>query len=129
MLCSLKDLYRIGPGPSSSHTIGPYRICLDFLNSLEPNNYHYVVTLFGSLALTGKGHLTDKIIIDTLKDVEVKFDLKTTPSFPNTMQIEAYLDDKLETHQVLVDMLIKLGFARLDIDNGEKGGKLFSIFK
>ena len=95
MLCSLKDLYRIGPGPSSSHTIGPYRICLDFLNSLEPNNYHYVVTLFGSLALTGKGHLTDKIIIDTLKDVEVKFDLKTTPSFPNTMQIEAYLDDKL----------------------------------
>ncbi len=95
MLCSLKDLYRIGPGPSSSHTIGPYRICLDFLNSLEPNNYHYVVTLFGSLALTGKGHLTDKIIIDTLKDVEVKFDLKTTPSFPNTMQIEAYLNDKL----------------------------------
>ena len=95
MLCSLKDLYRIGPGPSSSHTIGPYRICLDFLNSLEPNNYHYVVTLFGSLALTGKGHLTDKIIIDTLKDVEVKFDLKTTPSFPNTMQIEAYLDNKL----------------------------------
>lgn len=40
-----------------------------------------------------------------------------------------YLDDKLENHQVLVDMLIKLGFARLDVDNGEKGGKLFSIFK
>ncbi len=40
-----------------------------------------------------------------------------------------YLDDKLENHQVLTDMLIKLGFARLDLDNGEKGGKLFSIFK
>ncbi len=40
-----------------------------------------------------------------------------------------YLDDKLENHQVLVDMLIKLGFSRLDLENGEKGGKLFSIFK
>ena len=40
-----------------------------------------------------------------------------------------YLDDKLENHHVLDELLIKLGFSRLDIDNSEKGGKLFSIFK
>ncbi len=75
MLCSLKDLYRIGPGPSSSHTIGPYRICQSFLKEINDNkNYHFIVTLFGSLALTGKGHLTDKIIKDVLKDCEVIFD-------------------------------------------------------
>lgn len=40
-----------------------------------------------------------------------------------------YLDDKLDSHKVLDELLIKLGFSRLDIDNGDKGGKLFSIFK
>ena len=101
MLCSLKDLYRIGPGPSSSHTIGPYRICQSFLKEINDNkNYHFIVTLFGSLALTGKGHLTDKIIKDVLKDCEVIFDLKNIPEFPNTMKIQAFLDEKLVKEEV-----------------------------
>ena len=40
-----------------------------------------------------------------------------------------YLDDKLENNHVLNELLIKMGFTRLDDDNSEKGGKLFSIFK
>lgn len=40
-----------------------------------------------------------------------------------------YLDDKLDKHQVLTSLLLKMGFARLDDENSEKGGKLFSIFK
>ena len=96
MFCSLKDLYRIGPGPSSSHTIGPYRICLAFLNELDKKmDYHFEVTLYGSLALTGKGHLTDKIIKDTLKNCNVIFDYNSKVEFPNTMTLKAYLNEKL----------------------------------
>lgn len=40
-----------------------------------------------------------------------------------------YLDDKLDSHRVLDELLIKLGFSRLDLENSDKGGKLFSIFK
>ena len=40
-----------------------------------------------------------------------------------------YLDDKLDKHHVLDELLMKLGFSRLDTENSEKGGKLFSIFK
>ena len=55
---SIKELYRIGFGPSSSHTMGPRRASEIFL---EKNSEikHFEVTLYGSLAATGKGHLTD----------------------------------------------------------------------
>ena len=55
---SLRELYRIGPGPSSSHTMGPERAARMFLKK-APNAVAYRVTLMGSLAATGKGHLTD----------------------------------------------------------------------
>ena len=61
---SIKDLYIIGPGPSSSHTIGPSRAAKEFSINLVADKI--VVTLYGSLALTGKGHFTDKVIKDTL---------------------------------------------------------------
>ena len=62
---SLKELYRIGPGPSSSHTMGPQKACLEMLKRC-PNADHYRADLYGSLAMTGKGHLSDQIIIRTL---------------------------------------------------------------
>ena len=55
---SLNQLYRIGCGPSSSHTMGPEKACL-FMKELYPEANKYKVILFGSLALTGKGHGTD----------------------------------------------------------------------
>ena len=63
---SLKELYRIGKGPSSSHTMGPQRAAKLFLERC-PNASYYEVTLYGSLAATGKGHMTDVAIEEVLK--------------------------------------------------------------
>lgn len=94
---SLKELLIVGPGPSSSHTIGPYRISLDFLSRLNKTKINKIeVTLFGSLALTGKGHATDNIIKKTFKDYNciVNFDLSLKDlKHPNTMNLKAYLND------------------------------------
>ena len=65
---SLKQLYKVGHGPSSSHTMGPEAACKFVLNK-HPNLKKVKVTLFGSLALTGKGHLTDYIILKTLENI------------------------------------------------------------
>ena len=58
---SLRELYRIGKGPSSSHTIGPESACRLFLKE-NPNADKFKVVLYGSLAKTGVGHGTEKII-------------------------------------------------------------------
>ncbi len=103
---SIRELYKIGRGPSSSHTMGPEKACRLF----EKENGvcdEYKVTLFGSLSATGKGHLTDKIIRETLGEdkTEVVFDCeKTRLSHPNTMLIEGFkngvLKDKWEVLSV-----------------------------
>ena len=58
---SLKELYKIGNGPSSSHTMGPQKAATIF-KERTPDAKSYRVTLYGSLAATGKGHLTDWVI-------------------------------------------------------------------
>ena len=63
---TLKELYRIGIGPSSSHTMGPRKAAEMFL-AKHPEAKSFEVTLYGSLAATGKGHMTDVAIIDTLE--------------------------------------------------------------
>ena len=68
---SLEQLYRIGPGPSSSHTLAIKRICECYL-SRYPKCELYEVTLYGSLSLTGKGHMTDKVIEKTFYPQKVK---------------------------------------------------------
>ncbi|MDV6193285.1 L-serine ammonia-lyase [Bacteroides hominis] len=62
----MKELYRIGTGPSSSHTMGPRKAAEMFLTR-HPEAASFKVTLYGSLAATGKGHMTDVAIIDTLE--------------------------------------------------------------
>ena len=62
---TLKELYRIGIGPSSSHTMGPRNAAEQFL-ARTPEAKTYEVTLYGSLAATGKGHMTDVAILETL---------------------------------------------------------------
>ena len=62
---SLKKIYRIGLGPSSSHTMAPSRAASAFLKQY-PQATGYRVTLFSSLAATGKGHLTDKAIEEAI---------------------------------------------------------------
>lgn len=63
---SLKELFKIGNGPSSSHTMGPERAAKRFKME-NPDAASFKVELYGSLAATGKGHLTDWVIEETLK--------------------------------------------------------------
>lgn len=66
---SIKRLYKIGNGPSSSHTMGPRKAAEQFRDAVGKDAASFVVTLYGSLAATGKGHLTDRAILDTLNPV------------------------------------------------------------
>ena len=86
---SLKELYRIGKGPSSSHTIGPERACKLFLKE-NPTADGFKVVLYGSLAKTGKGHGTEKVIESVLAPVTVECDTQTPTAHPNTMDMTAY---------------------------------------
>lgn len=92
---SLKELYRIGPGPSSSHTLAVRNACLYFLNKHKKDEYK--VTLYGSLALTGKGHMSDKIIEDTFKPnkVNIIFKNENYDENPNTIVFDEGLDDEM----------------------------------
>ena len=90
---SLREIFRIGKGPSSSHTMGPQRAAIIFAER-HPEAARFDVTLFGSLAATGKGHMTDKAIIDVLKQVapvEIKWEPDVfLPYHPNGMMFQAY---------------------------------------
>ena len=92
---SLRKLYKIGHGPSSSHTMGP-GYAAQFVKEKHKNATNYKVTLYNSLALTGKGHLTDAIIIKTLapKPVEILFNVDVS-KHPNFLVFEVYQDDNL----------------------------------
>ncbi len=87
---SLRELYRIGKGPSSSHTIGPERACKLFLRE-NPKADEFLVTLFGSLAKTGEGHGTGDVIRSVLSGVTVEYDMESDCPHPNTMELVAYL--------------------------------------
>ena len=85
---SLKELYKIGKGPSSSHTMGVARAALDFLKKC-PNAARYRAVLYGSLALTGKGHLSDEAVLSALapRRAEVEFNVtRTDLPHPNYME-------------------------------------------
>lgn len=100
---SLKELYKIGYGPSSSHTLAPMRACLLFLER-TPDAFAYAVELYGSLALTGKGHNTDHIIIKTLapKPTSIKFFASWDYPYPHGLKLKA-LD---EFHQVTKEWVV-----------------------
>ncbi len=93
---SLKELYKIGPGPSSSHTLGPKTACERFLQEY-PETDEVEITLYGSLSLTGKGHLTDRICIQTCAPIpcHVHFSSETCDAHPNTMDLFAYHKKKM----------------------------------
>lgn len=88
---SIRTLYKIGRGPSSSHTMGPERACI-IMKERYPEADGFRVVLYGSLALTGIGHGTDRIIKETLSPIpcEIIIDKEThTPVHPNTMDVTA----------------------------------------
>ena len=89
---SLRKLFKIGNGPSSSHTIGPKRAAEQFLQRC-PDAEAFRVTLYGSLAATGKGHLTDMAIESVLQPAaptEIVWQPDVVLAFhPNGMRFEA----------------------------------------
>ena len=88
---SIREIYRIGHGPSSSHTMGPRRAAESFLNRI-PRAASYVVTLFGSLAATGKGHLTEQTLREAFRDRPLDIISKPEtllPRHPNAMTFTA----------------------------------------
>lgn len=90
---SLRELLIEGNGPSSSHTIGPYRAAKAFLSLLGDKPCDEIdVTLYRSLALTGKGHGTDHIIARALLGYPTKiiFDTTTRTKHPNTLRFDAF---------------------------------------
>ncbi len=96
---SIRELYKIGHGPSSSHTMGPDNACNRFLNQY-PNAYKYQVTLFGSLAATGKGHLTGVTVEKAFEGKQMELIWRADKYFsfhPNAMQIIAYNEQGEET--------------------------------
>ena len=100
---SLSELYRTGRGPSSSHTMGPERACKLFW-ARNPSADEFRAVLYGSLAKTGKGHGTDRVIKKTFAEVpcEVVFNAeKTDIPHPNTMELIAYIGGQ-ETDRITV---------------------------
>lgn len=91
---SLKELYKIGVGPSSSHTIAPSR-ALKMFDTQYSFTDRYVIELYGSLSLTGKGHFTDVVLKQTVdKPVEVIFKLEWKYPFDNGLIIKGYQADE-----------------------------------
>ncbi len=87
---SIKEIFRIGRGPSSSHTMGPVRAATLYKRR-HPNSKSFRVNLYGSLALTGKGHLTDVAIAEELAPANVEFvwKVKEYKEFhPNALEFE-----------------------------------------
>lgn len=97
---SIKEIYKTGHGPSSSHTMGPAKAAKRFLQS-NPDASSYRAYLYGSLAATGKGHLTDVAILEIFsgKSIEIVWEPETfLPKHPNALKFEA-----LDGHQSVLN--------------------------
>ena len=121
---SLKELYRIGRGPSSSHTIGPERACKLFLSE-NPDADAFLVRLYGSLAKTGEGHGTDTIIKSVLKNVTLEYDTTTECPHPNTMDLIAFKNGQ-NTAQMRV---YSVGGGAINVEGrpSAEGAKIYDL--
>jgi L-serine dehydratase len=93
---SISKIYKIGHGPSSSHTMGPARAASLF-KTKYPDAVRYRVTLYGSLSLTGEGHLTDVALYEVLgkERTEIAWSDEFQPFHPNALRFEA-LDGQMQ---------------------------------
>ncbi|MDO5438769.1 MAG: L-serine ammonia-lyase, iron-sulfur-dependent, subunit alpha [Erysipelotrichaceae bacterium] len=112
---AIKDIYRIGYGPSSSHTIAPQRAA-SFYKKQYPEANEYQVKLCGSLALTGKGHRTDEIICETLAPAKTKvtFDYEDP-------EMRLFIQGKNDKETYPEWTVISLGGGSIRIDQFECG--------
>lgn len=123
---SLNQLYRIGCGPSSSHTMGPEKACVIFKEK-NADADEFKAILYGSLAKTGKGHCTDAVIENTFAPTpcKVEFDyLKTDIEHPNTMDLFAFKNGE----QVDFIRIFSVGGGRIEFE-GSSSAKEPIVYK
>lgn len=121
---TIREIYRIGYGPSSSHTMGPRKAAEMFVERTQ-EAASYVVTLYGSLAATGKGHMTDVAILDVLKNAAIRWEPDVfLPYHPNGMKFEA-----LDTDGKVIDSwtVYSVGGGALE-EEGKQGDELPEIY-
>lgn len=114
---SIRTLFRIGTGPSSSHTMAPRKAAQHFAEAFRAGRYR--VTLYGSLAASGRGHLTDLALQDALSPAHVEICWKpeqTLPRHPNAMRLQA-LDD---AGQVLAERVVYSPGGGAILEEGEE---------
>ncbi len=110
----LREIYKIGVGPSSSHTMGP-QIAAERFKDAYPSLVKVECILYGSLALTGVGHLTDQIIEQTISPVPIKVQfnmLKTLPKHENGMELIGTLENNEEVKWTIYSV----GGGNIEID-------------
>ncbi len=101
---SIREIYKIGKGPSSSHTMGPERAAKLF-RAQHPEADGFTVILYGSLSKTGVGHGTDRVLREVLSPLptEIRFsDVTLENAHPNTMDFIAWKDG-VETGRLRVE--------------------------
>ena len=121
---TIREIYRIGYGPSSSHTMGPRKAAEIFVGRTQ-EAVSYVVTLYGSLAATGKGHMTDVAILDVLKNATIRWMPDVfLPYHPNGMKFEA-----LDTDGKVIESwtVYSVGGGALE-EEGKQGDELPEIY-
>lgn len=123
---SLKEFYKEGPGPSSSHTMGPQRAAKRFMESY-PDAARITVTLHGSLSLTGKGHLTDWIILQTIKDIptEILWVDEELPGHPNGMIFRAFNE---KDHMVGEWIVYSVGGGTIVVEGLQGAGNVPELY-
>ena len=112
---SISSVYKIGNGPSSSHTVGPFHAAQTF-GSRYPDADAYQVTLYGSLAFTGEGHGTGKAIKEGLPGAEIIYDRDTPEKdllHPNTMLFKAFRKGT----EIASTRIFSIGGGSINIEN------------
>ena len=101
---SIRTIYKYGCGPSSSHTVGP-TIAAKVIKKYYPEADRFEAVLYGSLALTGRGHMTDRAIMSILDNCSIIFDYKKTDlPHPNTMVFRIFKDDELVAERTVLSV-------------------------
>ena len=120
---TIKSVYKIGNGPSSSHTVGPFHAAQVF-GERYPEADRFRVTLYGSLAFTGEGHGTGKAILTGLPGAEVVYNREETDlPHPNTMLFEAFRDSVL----IGSNRIFSIGGGSIRID-GEESDEEIEVY-
>lgn len=122
---SIKNIFKIGYGPSSSHTMGPRNAALQFKEK-NPLAARFEVTLYGSLAATGKGHLTDKALQEAFAPtpLDIVWEPDTIlPQHPNGIEFRSY-----NNKNVLTDTWLTFSIGGGDISDTGNQPTIQSIY-